>query len=179
MLGQLFTQEFLKTGICDSPLWRSITDTEIEAFIADLKTIYAPFKASSNLNEPMTENEILVRVLVKLGWTDILTQQIASKGRREDLPNMLLFPNLAAKSSALKERREDRRYRHGIVIVESKRWMRPPSTAEQCRGSEWRAAVWNDKASGAFARPAIGMESPAVMRGHGRVQPGRANPPAR
>lgn len=125
MIGQLFTQDFLKTGIADTPVWQGITDTVLDAFIADLKTIYAPFKASSNLNEPMTENEILVRVLVKLGWTDILTQQIASKSRREDVPDMLLLPNPAAKAAALKERREDRRYRHGIAILESKRWMRP------------------------------------------------------
>lgn len=110
MLGQLFTQEFLKTGIGETPLWRSVTDAELDAFIADLKAIYAQFKASSNLNELVTENEILVRVLVKLGWTDILTQQIASKTRREDVPDMLLLPNTAAKTAALKERREDRRY---------------------------------------------------------------------
>ena len=89
MIGQLFTQDFLKTGIADTPVWQGITDAELDAFIADLKTIYAPYKAGSNLNEPMTENEILVRVLVKLGWTDILTQQIASKTRREDVPDML------------------------------------------------------------------------------------------
>lgn len=125
MIGQLFTQDFLSTGIADTPAWKSVPDAELDAFIAELKTIYAPFKASSNLNEPMTENEILVRVLVKLGWTEILTQQIASKTRREDVPDMLLFPNPAAKAAALRERREDRRYRHGIAIVESKRWMRP------------------------------------------------------
>ena len=110
MLGQLFTQEFLKTGICETPLWRSVADAELDTFIADLKGIYAPFKADSNLNEPVTENEILVRVLVKLGWTDILTQQIASKTRREDVPDMLLLPNTAAKTAALREKREDRRY---------------------------------------------------------------------
>lgn len=125
MIGQLFTQDFLSTGISDTPAWKAVTDAELDAFITDLKKIYVPFKASSNLNEPVTENEILVRVLVKLGWTDILTQQIASKTRREDVPDMLLLPTTAAKTAALKERREDRRYRHGIAILESKRWMRP------------------------------------------------------
>ena len=101
MIGQLFTQDFLKTGIGDTPAWQGITDAELDAFIADLKTIYAPYKAGSNLNEPMTENEILVRVLVKLGWTDILTQQIASKTRREDVADMLLLPNAAAKGQEI------------------------------------------------------------------------------
>lgn len=38
---------------------------------------------------------------------------------------MLLFADAQAKTAALKEKREDRRYRHGIAILESKRWMRP------------------------------------------------------
>lgn len=79
MIGQLFTQDFLKTGIADTPVWQGITDAELDVFITDLKTICAPYKVGRNLNEPMTENEILVRVLVQPGWKDTLTQQIASK----------------------------------------------------------------------------------------------------
>jgi ubiquinone biosynthesis protein COQ9 len=125
VIGQLFTQDFLSAGIRETPAWQSVTDAELDGFVGKLKTIYAQFKADSNLNEPVTENEIIVRVLSTLGWSNILTQQVASKSRREDVPDMLLFPNAAAKAAALKEKREDRRYRHGIAIVESKRWMRP------------------------------------------------------
>ncbi len=124
MSGQLFTQDFLSAGISDTPVWKSVADAEMDTFVGEIKAIYAQFRADSNLNEPVTENEIIVRVLSKLGWTDILTQQIASKSRREDVPDMLLLPDAAAKAAALKEKREDRRYRHGIAIVESKRWMR-------------------------------------------------------
>ena len=125
MIGQLFTQDFLSTGIRDTPAWRAVTDAELEEFESKIKTVYAQFKTDSNLNEPVTENETIVRVLSRLGWTDILTQQVASSSRREDVPDMLLLPDAAAKAAALKEKREDRRYRHGIAIVESKRWMRP------------------------------------------------------
>jgi hypothetical protein len=125
VIGQLFTQDFLSAGIRETPVWQSVTDAELDSFVGKLKTIYAQFKADSNLNEPVTENEIIVRVLSSMGWSDILTQQVASKSRREDVPDMLLFPNAAAKAAALREKREDRRYRHGIAIVESKRWMRP------------------------------------------------------
>ena len=124
MIGQLFTQDFLRTGIVDTPAWKAVTDAELDHFVAQIRSVYAPFKTESNLNEPVTENEIIVKVLSRLGWSDILTQQVASKSRREDVPDMLLFPNVAAKTAALKEKREDRRYRHGTAIVESKRWMR-------------------------------------------------------
>ncbi|MGQ0748895.1 MAG: Eco57I restriction-modification methylase domain-containing protein, partial [Betaproteobacteria bacterium] len=124
MIGQLFTQDFLSTGVTDTPVWKGIADAELDNFVSQVKAVYAPFNADSNLNEPVTENEVIVKVLSRLGWSDILTQQVASKSRREDVPDMLLFPNAAAKAAALKEKREDRRYRHGIAIVESKRWMR-------------------------------------------------------
>jgi Cu/Ag efflux protein CusF len=124
VIGQLFTQDFLGAGIADTPAWKAVTDAELDNFVAQVRAVYAPFKTESNLNEPVTENEIIVKVLSRLGWTDILTQQVASS-RREDIPDMLLFPNAAAKAAALKEKREDRRYRHGTAIVESKRWMRP------------------------------------------------------
>lgn len=104
MIGQLFTQDFLSASIADTPAWKSVTDAELDNFVAQIKAVYAPFKMESNLNEPVTENEIIVKVLSRLGWTDILTQQVASKSRREDVPDMLLFPNAAAKTAALKEK---------------------------------------------------------------------------
>lgn len=99
MIGQLFTQDFLSAGIRDTPVWQAVTDADLDGFVGRLKTIYGQFKADSNLNEPVTENEIIVRVLSALGWSDILTQQVASKSRREDVPDMLLFPNAPAKAA--------------------------------------------------------------------------------
>jgi hypothetical protein len=96
--GQLFTQDFLSAGIADTPAWKSVTDAELDAFVAQIKTVYAPFK-----------------VLSRLGWTDILTQQVASKSRREDVPDMLLFPNAAAKSAALKVGRRRPPPSHGAT----------------------------------------------------------------
>ena len=109
MIGQLFTQDFLSTGIRETPAWQAISDAELDEFTGRLKRIYGQFNADSNLNEPVTENEIIVRVLSSIGWSDIPTQQVASKSRREDVPDILLFPTAAAKASALKEKREDRR----------------------------------------------------------------------
>ncbi len=38
---------------------------------------------------------------------------------------MLLFGSAAALAAALAENRDDKRYRHGIAILEAKRWLRP------------------------------------------------------
>ena len=41
------------------------------------------------------------------------------------MPDFLLFPDSEAKQLALAEKKPDRRYRHGIAVLEAKRWMRP------------------------------------------------------
>jgi hypothetical protein len=125
MQGQLFTSDFLAEGIKDTPVWKQLDDATLDAFIVRLKTIYSPFNADSRLNEATTENEIILKVLASLGWGDLLPQQVASGSRREDVPDLLLFPDTTGKSTALKEKREDRRYKYGIAILESKRWLRP------------------------------------------------------
>ncbi len=125
MIGQLFTHNFLTVGIREAPAWSAVTEPELDEFLAAIKKIYSPFKAGSTLNEAATEDEIIVKVLACLGWTELLAQQVASKTRREDVPDLLLFPDAKAKTAALKEKKEDRRYRHGSAILESKRWMRP------------------------------------------------------
>lgn len=79
MIGQLFTQDFLATGIRETPAWQAISDAELQEFAGRLKKIYGQFKADSNLNEPVTENEVIARVLSSMGWSDVLTQQVASK----------------------------------------------------------------------------------------------------
>ena len=50
MIGRLFTQEFLKTGICDTPAWKAITDEEIDGFIAAIKSVYMNAVAAGDLS---------------------------------------------------------------------------------------------------------------------------------
>jgi hypothetical protein len=45
--------------------------------------------------------------------------------RREDVPDILLFANAEARSAALAETRDNKRYHHGLAILEAKRWLRP------------------------------------------------------
>jgi hypothetical protein len=48
---------------------------------------------------------------------------VQPRAERFDVPDMLLFPDAETKAKALAER--DRRFRHGVAIVENKRWDRP------------------------------------------------------
>ena len=76
-------------------------------------------------NEAVIEDEIILKVLSSLGWADsYLRQQTATQNRREDVPDMLLFADVAHKQKALREKKDDKRYPHGIAILDSKRWLR-------------------------------------------------------
>ncbi len=126
MEGKLFSQDFLLDGIRSTPVWETLPDTEFGVFFDDLKRIYAPLTISSQLNEANTEADVIEQVLGLLGWRDLTLKQVtASSTRREDVPDFLLFPDEDAKQAARAEKRDDRRYRHGIAILEAKRWMRP------------------------------------------------------
>ena len=126
MQGQLFTQDFLLHGIRETEPYRALEDTVLAAFEAQLRAIFAGLDAASTLNEAQTEQLIIERVLVELGWRDDYLPQVNLSGkRREDVPDILLFGSSAARTAALAENRDDKRYRHGIAILEAKRWLRP------------------------------------------------------
>ena len=126
MQGQLFTQDFLLRGILDTPPCQALTEAAFDAFRGALASIYAPFSTHSVINEASTEQDIIAKVLQEIGWgADTLPQQNLSGKRREDVPDMLLFASAEAKALAQQESREDLRFRHGLAILEAKRWMRP------------------------------------------------------
>src|SRR3989338_1526651 len=126
MDGKLFSQDFLLDGIKTTPVWEKLSDDALNVFTSDLKRIYATLTADSQINEANTEADIIEAVLGLLGWNGLTLKQVtASRTRREDVPDFLLFPSDEAKQAARAEKRDDRRYRHGIAIIEAKRWMRP------------------------------------------------------
>ncbi|MEO5655942.1 MAG: hypothetical protein ABIR00_08180, partial [Nitrosospira sp.] len=131
MEGKLFSQDFLLEGIRSTPAWEALTDELIDTFLRDLKGIYSHITTTSQLNEANTEADIIEKVLGFLDWHDLTLRQVsASATRRENVPDFLLFPDVAAKQAARAEKRDDRRYRHGIAILEAKRWMRPLDRGE-------------------------------------------------
>ena len=125
MQGQLFTQDFLLRGIADTPPWVALDGAQLQAFSKALRTLFAAYRSDSTLNEAQTEQLLIEPVLAELGWGgDTLRQVNLSGKRREDVPDLLLFADAAAKAAAIAEPKDDRRYRHGLAILEAKRWQR-------------------------------------------------------
>ncbi len=126
MQGQLFTQDFLLHGICATLPWQELDDTACTAFETRLRGIFQGLDAGSTLNEAQTEQLVIEAVLAALGWHDATLPQVnLSRKRREDVPDILLFASSAARAAALAEDHDDKRYRHGIALLEAKRWLRP------------------------------------------------------
>ena len=125
MQGQLFTQDFLHRGIGQTEPWRALSDEALASFTAALQGIFAGLGADTVLNEAQTEQLIIEPCLLQLGWSDDYLPQVNLSGkRREDVPDVLLFPDAAAKARAIAEPRDDKRYAHGLAILEAKRWQR-------------------------------------------------------
>ena len=126
MQGQLFTQDFLTRGVQDTPPFEALNDAAFAAFSTGLQAIYSGFSAQSTNNEAQTESEIIHKVVALLGWGgDTLPQVNADPKGRESVPDLLLFASSAQKALAQAETKDDRRYRHGLAILEAKRWLRP------------------------------------------------------
>lgn len=126
MQGQLFTQDFLRFGVRETPPWQALEDAAVQAFEQRLRAIFGDLAHDSTLNEAQTEQLVIERVLAELGWgADYLPQVNLSGKRREDVPDILLFADAQAKALALQEKHDDRRYQHGLALLEAKRWLRP------------------------------------------------------
>jgi hypothetical protein len=131
MQGQLFTQDFLQRGIQSTPPWQALSEDSVGPFKAALAAIFAALPAGSTINEAQTEQLVIQPVLRELGWADDTLPQVnLSPRQREDVPDQLLFADAASKARALTEKKDDRRYQHGLAILEAKRWGRPLDRGE-------------------------------------------------
>jgi len=126
MQGQLLTQDFLRLGIRETPPYQALSAETFAAFEQRLNAIFGGLSADTVMNEAQTEQLVIERVLVELGWgSDYLPQVNLSGKRREDVPDILLFADSASLQRAIDEKHDDRRYRHGLALLEAKRWLRP------------------------------------------------------
>ncbi len=131
MQGQLFSTDFLLRGIQETGAWKNLSDSELDAFIAQLQAHYTPFTAGSTLNEAQTEDELVEPVIDLLGWNDAwISQANLSASGREDVPDFLLFADPAAKDRALQVS-DSARARHGVALLEAKRWLRQLDRGEE------------------------------------------------
>jgi Eco57I restriction-modification methylase len=129
MQGQLFTQDFLLRGIRDTPPYRTLLTEGAATFAAwraEVVALFAPFGPEATLNEAQTEQQLIHPLLRTLGWGENQLPQVnLSVTGREDVPDLLLFADAAALGSALAEPEDHRRWRHGVALLEAKRWLRP------------------------------------------------------
>ncbi len=127
MQGQLFTQDFLTRGVLETPCFQeALAQGQFAAFEARLRSLYSAVDAHATINEAQTESVLITPALVALGWEDGFLPQVNLSGkRREDVPDCLLFASAAHKAAALAEAKDERRYRHGVAVLEAKRWLRP------------------------------------------------------
>lgn len=124
MNGKLFTQDFLQEGITQTASWLCNDAAALESFRQRLLDAAKPFKPGNHFDEAVTETQLILPVLDALGWHDSLPQQTTAKRGRTDVPDILLFGSAEDKAAALGEKDAAKRYRHGSLVCESKRWER-------------------------------------------------------
>ncbi|MGB8363915.1 MAG: hypothetical protein ACLQUZ_00505 [Rhizomicrobium sp.] len=121
--GTLFADDFLREGILATPDWQAFELSEFQAIETKLKRILDPFEIGAHHNEADTEERVIYKVLGALGWDGLILRRnaMAEKGK-EDIPDALLLPDKEALAHADKTKRPAEKFRHGLVICESKKW---------------------------------------------------------
>ena len=133
--GRLFTRDFLLEGIRDTAPWRALGEASFEALRDHVTTLTTQLAARKNPNEAQTEDDLVYPLLEQLGWTDREVQPNASVKARLDVPDALLYPDTAAKTTA-GALDPWQRFAHGAAIVEAKRWGRPLDRETKGRAGE-------------------------------------------
>ncbi len=121
--GGLFTRDFLMEGIGGTDAWAGIDDSAISSLHTRLHGLLAGFAKIRNPTEAETEKELIWPVLEAIGWSDMSVQQNLSATARDDVPDALLFGDAAAKAKAA-SLAAWQRFKHGLCVVEAKRWNR-------------------------------------------------------
>ncbi|MBX9776276.1 MAG: hypothetical protein K2Y71_18005 [Xanthobacteraceae bacterium] len=134
--GNLFTRDYLLDGIDRTAQWKGLTDKSVSDFRNRLKAIAGKFLKIAKPNEAETEKEFIYPVIEALGWSDYQVQQILSQKGRKQVPDALLFADDAAKSLAVAEAQQWKRFQHGLAVLEAKRWNRALDRADKRDPSE-------------------------------------------
>ena len=128
--GRTLYARLLRTGHRLEAAWSTLNNADLAAFKAEVAPRFTKFATSYKPNEGVTEKDLIFPVLQALGWADALVQQQVSSRRRDDIPDALLFASAELKAAANKEKEPAKRYRHGLAVVEAKRWQRPLDRAD-------------------------------------------------
>ncbi|MDQ8029085.1 MAG: hypothetical protein REJ23_10180, partial [Brevundimonas sp.] len=118
----MFSIDYLVEAMRDTPEYKAV---DVDRMRAELDRVAAAFPQNTKTNESQTEDDFIWPVLAALGWSESLRQQNLTVSGRDDVPDGLLFADVAAKAAANALPEQWRRYEHGLAVVESKRWGRP------------------------------------------------------
>jgi len=121
LAGSLFTRDYLNEAIQNDADYAAV---DVDAIREKLREIYNKFPTERTPSEAQTEDDLIWPILAVLGWDEVLRQQNLAPVGRDNVPDGLLFLNAEAKSLADKHVEDWKRYNHGVVVVESKRWDR-------------------------------------------------------
>jgi len=133
--GQLFTRDFLLQGIRETDNWRQVDDVALAAVRTKAKALLDALAARKNPNEAQTEDDLVYPLLERIEWADRDVQPNASAKARLDVPDALLYPDAAAKTLA-GTLDPWKRFKHGLCVVEAKRWGRVLDREEKGRKGE-------------------------------------------
>jgi hypothetical protein len=126
--GNLFTRDYLLEGIVPTEQWKVLTDEKFQALKERIAALAKEFGKHKSPNEAVTEKDFIYPVLEVLGWKDILVQpNLSAKGRKQ-VPDALLLADSEAKAKAASEGKEWKGFKHGLAILEAKRWRRSLDT---------------------------------------------------
>ena len=121
--GKLFTRDYLLEAIKQSQPWKDISDEKFADVRARLQSLAKNLTKHASPNEAQTERDFIYPVLEAIGWTDINVQpNLARRGRQ--VPDALLLASPDAKAKAIAEADQWKQFRHGLAILEAKRWER-------------------------------------------------------
>ena len=134
--GNLFIRDYLLEGIERTDQWKAFKEKDFLALKERLQVLAGKFLRIAKPNEAETEKEFIYPVIEALGWTDYQVQQILSQKGRKQVPDALLFADTAAKSLAVGEAQQWKRFQYGLAVLEAKRWNRSLDRADKRDPSE-------------------------------------------
>ena len=120
--GSLFTRDYLTEAVRQAEAYNAI---DLDHLRSELTAIFEAFPTEQKASEAQTEDDLIWKVLSALGWEHHERQVNLAPRGRDNIPDGLLFLDEASKTQANTHVEHWKRYEHGVVVVESKRYDRP------------------------------------------------------
>tara|TARA_R100001224_G_scaffold100084_2_gene71014 strand:+ start:310 stop:732 length:423 start_codon:yes stop_codon:yes gene_type:complete len=98
--GALFTRDWLKEGIAETPEWQSLASDAVGLLWNEARTLLLDHAGRKKPTEAETEDQLIYPLLEMLGWQYKSVQQNMTTKGRKDVPDALLFADEEAAERA-------------------------------------------------------------------------------